>query len=114
MMSLRTLRILFWTAALFTLVMALLPHPPRIPGEPSDKIQHIAAFITLAGLAGFGYPDRKLKAALGLVAFGAAIELLQMIPALHRDAQLGDWIADTIAALTVLAILAIARKPVRT
>ena len=34
----RIAKALFFAAALFALVMALLPHPPQIPGEPSDKV----------------------------------------------------------------------------
>ena len=36
--------ILFWASVLVAVTFALLPHPPRVPGEPSDKIQHIIAF----------------------------------------------------------------------
>ena len=39
----------------------------------------------------------------GLSAFGAIIEVLQAIPALNRDSDPVDWLADTIAAALVLA-----------
>ena len=94
-----TARFLFWAAALFALVMALLPHPPRVPGDPSDKIQHVMAFATLGLLGAFAYPRAaKLKLLVGLSLFGAAVELGQAIPALNRDSSLIDWIADTVAA----------------
>jgi hypothetical protein len=32
-----------------------------------------------------------------------------MIPALHRDAELGDWIADCAASLVVLSLCEAAR-----
>lgn len=101
--QLRALRVLLWAAAVFTLVMALVPHPPEIPGEPSDKLQHIAAFTTLALLASFAYPRAIFGIAIGLALFGAAIEVLQTIPALHRDGNALDWIADMGAQLLVLA-----------
>jgi hypothetical protein len=108
----RPVRLLFWAAAIFAFVMAVLPHPPRIPGEPSDKIQHIAAFATLAMLGSWAYtataPWRLL---LRLSLFGAAIEIIQMIPALHRDADVLDWLADTIAVLVVLALIRTLRRP---
>jgi len=100
------LRGLFWAVAIFAFVMAVLPHPPRLPGEPSDKIQHVVAFATLTLLGSFAYTatgPRKLLARLSL--FGAVIEIVQMIPALHRDADVMDWAADTIAVLAVLALL---------
>jgi VanZ family protein len=103
-------RTAFWGAALFALVMASLPHPPPLPGTPSDKIQHIIAFVTLTGLAAFAYPaSRVIVIFLALSGFGGAIELVQAIPALHRDASLLDWIADTAAVGITLAAVAALR-----
>jgi peptidoglycan/LPS O-acetylase OafA/YrhL len=100
------LRLAFWAAALVALVMALLPHPPQLPGEPSDKIQHIAAFLTLGALGSFAYPKTNplhLGAALSI--FGAVIEVLQLIPALHRDGDPLDWMADTAAVALIILLL---------
>lgn len=104
-MTLRRLLILaFWAAALFAFVMASLPKPPQLPGQPGDKVQHILAFLVLAGLAAAAYPRAGLiRIGIGLSLFGALIELVQAIPALHRDSDPLDWLADTIAATFVLA-----------
>jgi hypothetical protein len=102
----RVIRALFWAAALFALVMALLPHPPELPGNPSDKVQHIAAFATLGLLGVYAYPRLSalwLIAALSL--FGAFIEVAQAIPMLHRDSDPLDWIADTAACLVIVISL---------
>ena len=86
--------------------MALLPKPPEIPGEPGDKIQHMMAFFTLGTLAAAGWRDRTLvKLFAWLAGFGGAIELFQMIPTLHRDAELLDWIADMAAAAVALGLV---------
>jgi VanZ family protein len=107
----RLLPYVFWAAALFAFVMATLPKPPQLPGEPSDKIQHILAFTVLAALAAAAYPRTSLlKIGLGLSAFGALIEIVQMIPILHRDAEFVDWIADTAAAAVVLLLAGILRR----
>jgi VanZ family protein len=107
----RLLIIAFWSAALFALVMASLPKPPRLPGDPGDKIQHIMAFLTLAALAAAAYPRvRLIKLAIGLSAFGALIEIIQLIPALNRDAEWVDWLADTLAACLVLLIVHLFRS----
>jgi VanZ family protein len=99
-------RIVFWVALALALAAALNPHPPHIPGEPSDKVEHILAFLTLTGLSLAAYPGaRLLPLALALSGFGALIEFLQMIPALHRSSELLDWVADTGAVLAVLAIV---------
>ena len=100
----RALRLAFWAAAVFAFVMAVLPHPPRIPGEPSDKIQHVAAFVTLGLLSKLAYPATSpLHLVLRLSLFGAFIELVQAIPSLHRDSSVWDWVADTIACALALA-----------
>jgi len=96
-------RLLFWAAAIFAFVMAVLPHPPEIPGHPSDKIQHIAAFATLGALGAWAFPRlRILKLIIRLSIFGAVIEVIQAIPELHRDSDVLDWLADTIACTIVL------------
>jgi hypothetical protein len=104
----------FWAASLFALVMALLPHPPQIV-EASDKVQHMLAFAVLAGLAAVAWPRRLLAVGAGLLAFGGLIELLQLIPGLHRTGDVADWAADgaTVAAVLLLAtaIRALARQP---
>src|SRR5205085_11320042 len=74
----RSARAIFWAAACFAFVMAVLPHPPEVPGDPNDKVQHIAAFATLALLGSYAYPltsHLSLLACLSL--FGAVIEIVQ-------------------------------------
>jgi hypothetical protein len=98
--------LLFWAAALFAFVMAVLPHPPQFPGEPSDKVQHVAAFATLALLGSVAYPAKALLTLLArLSLFGAMIEIVQAIPALHRDSDPLDWLADTVAVAAVLLVV---------
>lgn len=93
----------FWAAALFALVMALLPHPPHVPLEPSDKIQHAIAFATLGLLGSLGYPRLRTLMLIGALSFyGALIEVLQAIPALHRDSDPLDWLTDTVACAVIV------------
>lgn len=107
----RLLRLAFWGATAFAFVMAILPKPPELPGAPSDKIQHIAAFLTLATLASLAFPGRSLlRIALTLSAFGALIEVMQAIPALHRDSDVVDWIVDTAAVAVVLILVSAIRR----
>lgn len=99
----RGAKALFWAAALFALVMALLPHPPHVPGDPSDKVQHAVAFAVLGLLGSFAFPRLStLRLVIALSLFGAFIEVAQAIPALHRDSDPLDWAADTIACGIVL------------
>lgn len=101
----RAARIVFAICASFAFVMAVVPDPPAIPGNPSDKLMHMAAFATLGALAAYAF--RGVGAArlfLGLTAFGALIELVQAIPILHRDSDIIDLLVDMAAALVALAM----------
>jgi VanZ family protein len=107
----RTARGAFWAAAAFAFVMAVLPHPPEVPGNPNDKVQHIAAFATLSLLGSFAYPRTSLvNLLLRLSLFGAFIEVVQAIPVLHRDSDVWDWAADTGAVVVVLLLVRFWRK----
>jgi len=106
----RLLRYAFWSAAAFAFTMAVLPNPPHLPGGPSDKVQHMLAFAVLAALASAAYRNAPLlPIGVLLSAFGAAIEVVQLIPALHRWGDVVDWVADTAAAALVLAAVGLRR-----
>jgi hypothetical protein len=99
----------FAAALLFTLVMAWLPHPPQLP--ESDKFWHVAAFVTLSFLASLAFPaGSPLRIGERLSLLGALIELVQNIPALHRDCDIMDWVADTIAIAVTLAVVVAIRR----
>jgi VanZ family protein len=101
----RTACVLFWAAAAFTFVMAVIPHPPQLPGE-AYKAHHILAFATLAALGSFAYPRTSLiKLLIGLSLFGAFIEVAQAMPLVHRDSDVSDWVIDTAAVSVVLLIV---------
>lgn len=105
-LRLTILRLAFWAAVLFAFAMAVVPQPPQLPGGPSDKFQHVAAFAGITALGFFAYPRTKaLKLAIGLSLFGALIEVVQAIPALQRDSDILDWVADNAAIAVVLFAL---------
>jgi VanZ family protein len=107
----RVSKLIFWAAMAFAFVMAILPQPPELPGQPNDKIQHMVAFATLAALGAWAYARTDLWRLLaGLSFFGALIEFAQAIPFIHRDSDVKDWIADTIATAAVLLIVALWRR----
>jgi VanZ family protein len=106
------LRAIFWIAIVLSFLAAINPQPPQLPGQPNDKVQHIMAFLMLGALAFFAFPRTSpIKLLVGLSAFGALIEFTQMIPALHRDGDIMDWIADTAAAAVILTVLHLLRRP---
>lgn len=103
-------RSLFWMALVFAVVMALLPHPPQVPGEMGDKYQHMLAFGTLAVLAAAAWPRTPLPQLGERLSFlGALIEVGQSIPELHRDCDIWDWVADTTVVVAVLLVVRLFR-----
>ena len=101
------MRLLFWLASIFAVVMAELPQPPKLPMDNfGDKATHMLAFATLAALAALGFPAaNRWRIAERLSFLGALIEVVQSIPALQRDCDIRDWIADTLAIVVVTVIM---------
>lgn len=90
--------------------MAWLPHPPPIPGNPENKIQHIAAFLALSLLGAMAFPQASLfRLGERLSFLGALIEVVQNIPALHRDCDIVDWVVDTVAIAVMLVLVRVWR-----
>jgi VanZ family protein len=99
-------RLLLAIASLTACVMAFLPHPPRVPGDPPDTILHALAFAALALLARMSFRSSSAWIiALCLAGLGLVIEFVQSIPALGREASLRDWVVDVTVSVTVLALL---------
>lgn len=87
--------------------LALTPGPAMPPVLlGADKLKHIAAFATLAGLVRLGWPTLKLWiVAVVLMAHGAFLEIVQGSPILQREMSLADLAADAIGiALGVAAV----------
>ncbi|WP_258043085.1 hypothetical protein [Sphingomonas sp. NBWT7] len=103
-------QLLLLGATLFAVTMAVLPHPPHVPID-GDKYQHMLAFGTLTVLAVAAYPATPLLRIGERLSFlGAMIEVVQSIPALHRDCDIMDWIADTAIIAGVLVVVALSRR----
>ncbi len=106
-------RWLFVAVMLFTLAAALLPNVDAPDLGRGDKVNHIAAFATLAVLAAWAWPRvRAWRIAVALSALGAAIEGLQALPIIARDAEWADWEADTAAVVVALVIVAGVRQAI--
>ena len=105
-------RFLLALALSVAIVTTLLPEPPRLPLDGiGDKWAHALAFATLALLASLAYPKAPVTRIGGrLSSLGALIEVLQSIPALHRDCDIRDWLADTAGIIAVLALVTLARR----
>jgi hypothetical protein len=98
--------VLFWCALVFSVVMALLPHPPELAADKmGDKFHHMLAFAVMTGLAMLAWPQaERLRIIERLSFLGALIEVAQAIPVLQRDCDIRDWVADTLSILVVASI----------
>lgn len=89
----------FWRAALAVSALAIVylattSEPYPIPSAPSDKMNHLLAFIQLTIVTRLAWPEvSRVWVALGVMAFGLAIEVTQaQLP--YREFSLLDLAAD--------------------
>ena len=77
-----------------------------------DKLVHGGLFLALAFSGRWAGVRRGVLAVL-LPLYAAASELIQSIPALHRDATLGDWLADVVGVLLGLLLWGLVTRRAR-
>jgi hypothetical protein len=94
----------FAVAVLVSLAVLFAPGP-AVPSAPGgvDKVVHASLFAALA-LTGRWAGIRRGVLATLLPLYAGASELLQELPALQRDASLGDFVADVAGALGGLLV----------
>jgi hypothetical protein len=94
----------FAVAVLVSLAVLFAPGP-AVPAAPFgvDKVVHVSLFAALAVTGRWAGIGRGVLAAL-LPVYAAGSELLQEIPALQRDASLGDLVADVAGVLGGLVV----------
>ena len=69
-----------------------------------DKAQHVFAFFCLSSLGILAYQKAVVKVAIGLLLYGALIELLQWLTG-WRLGEFADWVADGIGILIGCSLL---------
>ncbi|MDC0662213.1 VanZ family protein [Marinobacter sp. SS21] len=105
----------FWRFALALSVVAILylattssPYP--LPATPSDKLNHLLAFLELTLLARLGWPGaRRLPVVIALASYGVAIELIQS-QLDHREFSGADMLADGVGILLGLMLWPLLRR----
>ena len=109
----RAARMAFWCCVAGSYTLAVMPVKHEV-GFHNDKINHIIAFLTMAFLGRLGWSRTRARwIGVGLIAFGAFIEISQWTSIVHRDASWADWAADTAATLTGLILGKIALVMIR-
>ena len=93
-------KIAFWIACIVFGFLCLIP-PADLPSglfDWWDKAQHVFAFFCLSSLGILAYQKAVVKLAIGLLLYGALIEVLQWFTD-WRSGELTDWLADGIGIL---------------
>jgi VanZ family protein len=98
----RLFRIAAWLVLVTIVVLSVVPPRDRPVTPAPHDFEHIAIFLA-AGLAfGLGY-SRHLLQIFGLIAFSAAIELIQLaIPGRH--ARVSDFVVDALSVSVGVAV----------
>lgn len=70
---------MFWGALAIVTVLSLLPgdYLPPVAFNVWDKAQHTLGFLVLGALGLWSYPNKILRVVMGLLIYGAAIEVAQ-------------------------------------
>jgi hypothetical protein len=105
--------VLLWTArgglvacALITAVFAFSPPKDGLHVTPWDKADHFCAFFAIMTAAMVSFPRQKLIwVAFWVSMSGAAIELIQGLPFVHRDCDVFDWLAENLAIGAVIGLV---------
>lgn len=105
----RIAAVLFSITLVTVLWLALTPAPPTTVDLGWDKANHATAFLVLTLLCDIAWPARWWRNAIGLVAVGGLIEIVQLyVP--NRSAEWADLGADTVGIVVgSLLILALRR-----
>ena len=98
----------FWLACASVATLSLVPvaELPAISLDLWDKAQHAAGFFCLGTLGWLAYPGQRLRLCIGLLVFGAVIEVAQSATGWRTGDPL-DWVADATGVL--LAAVAMRR-----
>ncbi|MEA3292637.1 MAG: VanZ family protein [Pseudomonadota bacterium] len=102
----RVFRVLFIAALAATSWQTLTPLPYEPLTFANDKLGHLLTFLLLALLVDHGWPGAAFlsRKALPLLAYGAAIELIQhFVP--NRSLSFADWVADGAGILLYLLLV---------
>ena len=91
----RKMPIIFVCCLVFTTIMALIP-VAEVPDVFNfwDKAQHTFAFVVLAIMVGFAFPNKIKMMGIGLLLYGASIELMQTFFTVTRVGEVSDFAAD--------------------
>jgi VanZ family protein len=105
------LRIGFYAAAIAVATLSLMPRATEPPVSIGDKAEHLLAYVGLGLLGAATARSRAgvLSTILGLVAFGAGLELLQVFSP-GRSPELADALVNLAGAILGSSAITMLRR----
>ena len=102
---------IFWSLVAIVGILMLVELAPKKDSiRYLDKIQHALIFLTLSVSGYLTFKNKIWIITIGLIIFGAIVELLQGALTTTRTADVNDWLADVAGVLFGLVIVSIYRQ----
>lgn len=97
--------LLFWIGIIITTILGLIPGS-AVPNAVQfwDKAQHTLAFLMLTISGELAFPKKSNQVFMGLIIYGALIEIMQSSLTSSRFGDVWDWVADGIGVFVGIAI----------
>ena len=97
--------LLFCISIITTTILGLIPSN-AVPNAFQfwDKAQHTLAFVILTITGGLAFPKKSNQVFMGLIIYGALIEIMQSTLTTTRFGDVWDWVADGVGVFIGLAI----------
>ena len=87
-----------WGVLISIVVLSVMPSPPSVDFESSDKVGHLLAYATLMGWFALLYPARRPRLAVSFVSLGVLLECVQGALG-YRSLEFADMLANSLGVL---------------
>ena len=105
------LRLALYAAASGVLLYLCLAPAHDLPSVKLwDKAEHAVSWAVLTGAGLVLFPRWRLAVALYAAVLGGLVEILQGLPAINRDSDWKDWVADLIGVTAAWLVVAALRR----
>ena len=111
LLILSRIHVIFVCCIVFTTIMALIPiEDVPNPFNLWDKAQHALTFIVLTITGCLAYPQKTKVVDIGLILYGASIEIMQCTWTTTRVGEISDLLADIVGVGIGFIIYLVVRK----
>lgn len=114
LLTLSRIHAIFVCCIVFTTIMALIPiEDVPNPFNLWDKTQHALAFVVLTITGCLAYPQKTKVVYIGLILYGASIEIMQSTLTITRIGEISDLLADSVGVGIGFIIYLLVRKNIQ-